>query len=66
MNSQTNTQPVKPKQILEALIGKRIRVNRSEEGILKSVTGEFIVLEKEGGKQVIIARRSISRIEVVE
>jgi len=56
----------KPKQILEMLIGKRIRINRSEEGILKTVTGEFIVLQKSDGKETIIARRAISRIEVIE
>jgi len=57
---------MKPKQILETLIGKRIRINRSEEGILKTVTGEFIVLQKSDGKETIIARRAISRIEVIE
>ena len=61
-----NSQPMKPKQILETLIGKRIRINRSEEGVLKTVTGEFIVLQKSDGKETIIARRAISRIEVIE
>jgi ferredoxin-fold anticodon binding domain-containing protein len=57
---------VKPKQILETLVGKRIRINRSEEGVLKTVTGEFIVLQKSDGKEIIIARRAISRLEVIE
>jgi hypothetical protein len=57
---------MKPKQILETLVGRKIRINRSEEGILKIVTGEFIVLQKTDGKEIIIARRSISRIEVIE
>jgi len=61
-----NSQPMKPKQILETLVNKRVRINRSEEGILKTVTGEFIVLQKTDGKEIIIARRSISRIEVIE
>lgn len=62
----SNSQPMKPKQILETLVGRKIRINRSEEGILKIVTGEFIVLQKTDGKEIIIARRSISRIEVIE
>ena len=61
-----NSQPMKPKQILETLVGRKIRINRSEEGVLKTVTGEFIVLQKSGGKETIIARRAISRIEVIE
>jgi len=61
-----NSQPMKPKQILETLVGRKIRINRSEEGVLKIVTGEFIVLQRSDGKEIIIARRSISRIEVIE
>jgi len=61
-----NSQPMKPKQILETLVGRKIRINRSEEGVLKTVTGEFIVLQRADGKEIIIARRSISRIEVIE
>jgi len=51
---------------LKTLEGKKIVVNNKVRGTLKEVKGDYIVVEKEEGGEIIIFRRGITRIEVVQ